>query len=158
MQFHHFDKLLADFDTSIKTVYQSSSAPLSAEDRKSIEKQMLIAGHVPDVLAPALKDLLGEGGSVERLREEINVAELYFTDFSWLELGDDDKARRWRRENRVDVLRKTVIKKGAKRKLKRCTRCCAIMEDVGDARRGNVAVLQLQRNCLCGGWWMVVDD
>lgn len=158
VQYHQFDKLLTELDASIKTCYQNSN--ISPEDRKTVEKRMLIAGEIPDVLSPALETLLlgsSESG-IEALREEINVAELYFMDFSWLELGDDSKSRAWRRENRVDVVRKTVLRRGDGKRLKRCTRCCAVMEDLGrEARTGNVAVLQLLRNCLCGGWWYVIS-
>lgn len=118
---------------------------------------MLISGAIPDVLLPALETLLTS--SIDGLREEINVAELYFTDFSWLELGDDVKSRAWRRDTRVDVVRKTVLKKGAGKALRRCTRCFAVMEDLGDRqpKPQNVAVAGLLRNCLCGGWWMGIE-
>ena len=154
MQYHQFDKILNELDVNIKTSY--THANLSDDERKKVEKRMLIAGEIPDVLSPALETLL-LGPGIDALREEVNVAELYFMDFSWLELDDDNRSRAWRRENRVDVVRKTVLKRGSGKKLKRCTRCCAVMEDLGrEARTGNAGVMQLLRNCLCGGWWYVI--
>lgn len=157
---------------------------------------MLVTGLVPAVLAPAVEGLLG---AVTGLRAvgEVDVAGLYFGDFSWLEVGDDRRTRMWMQGKRLDVIRKSVIEIGADdsqtsssrggsggavvargkdnvggqgggggggekrggKKLKRCTRCCAVTEDVQGREKGiwgNMAVVQLQRTCLCGGWWMMV--
>lgn len=163
MHYRQFEKLLTELDDSIKSAYQSSG--ISDAERKKVEMEMLISGSVPLVLAPAVETLLGT--TVGGLREEVDVAGLYFTDFSWLELGDDGKTKRWMGEKRLDVVRKSVIKDvkggkgpGGRRKLKRCTRCCAVTEDLGvkgmGGMGGNAAMVQLQRNCLCGGWWMGV--
>ena len=141
---------------------------------------MLVSGLVPGVLAPAVEGLLGMVGAL-RAGGEVDVAGLYFGDFSWLEVGDDARTRMWiRGGRRLDGIRKCVIEiggggddsgrvgrtgdaaggRGAGRKLKRCTRCCAVTEDVQGREKGiwgNLAVVQLQRNCLCGGWWMMVE-
>lgn len=136
---------------------------------------MLVSGLVPGVLAPAVEGLLGASGTVVGLRAggEVDVAGLYFGDFSWLEVGDDRRTKTWMQGRRLDVIRKSVIemevggsgggggeRAKARRKLKRCTRCCAVTEDVQRKEKGiwgNMAVVQLQRNCLCGGWWMMVE-
>lgn len=146
---------------------------------------MLIQGTVPAVLMPAVETLLGQ--MVGALKEEVDVARLFFMDFSWLELGDDRKTRVWMKEKRLDVVRKVVIevaeggsvngarmdgstvnggrvqgqgqgKRPGQRRLKRCTRCCAVMEDVGPGGGfgGNGQVLHMQRNCFCAGWWMAM--
>ena len=122
---------------------------------------------------PAVETLLGQ--MVGALKEEVDVARLYFKDFSWLEMGDDRKTKVWMRGRRLDVVRKVVIegldgskanggrlhgqkqgKRSGQRRLKRCNRCCAVMEDVGPGGGfgGNGQVLHMQRNCFCGGWWM----
>ena len=141
---------------------------------------------MPSVLMPAVETLLGQ--MVGALKEEVDVAKLYFMDFSWLELGNDRKTRVWMKGKRLDVVRKVIVevadgggvkgermdsstvnggrvpgqrqeKRLGQRRLKRCTRCCAVMEDVGPGGGGfaaNGQVLHMQRNCFCGGWWMAM--
>lgn len=136
---------------------------------------MLINGEVPEVLMPAVKTLLEKG--VEILREEVDVAELYFADFSWLGLsdpgnqdnnssrsqggehdddgGDDGIGRIQRREKvRVDAVRKVVLRREAR--VRKCTRCWAVVDERPPATR-NLAVVQGMRACLCGDWWMRDD-
>ena len=108
---------------------------------------------------PAVRTLLGP--AIEGLREETDVAELYFADFSWLDLGGDESSpggrggsssgRGRRQKTRVDAIRKVVLEPEAR--VKRCTRCCAVLEDRPFGTR-NVAMGQLLRVCLCGDWWM----
>jgi len=128
---------------------------------------MLVGGEVPEVLMPAVRTLLGKG--VEGLREEVDVAELHFADFAWLGLGgegeesrlpdedeDGDGVGRLRRETvRVDAVRKVVL--GPEARVRRCTRCFALMEDKPPATR-NVGILQSVRMCLCGDWWMHMES
>jgi len=166
--FLHFEKLLAELDTAIRSAYHSSAT--SDTDRKATEKRMLIGGEVPEVLMPAVRTLLGKG--VEGLREEVDVAELHFTDFAWLELGGEEAdGGRWqdedddgdgegvgrlrREEIRVDAVRKVVLRPEAR--VRRCTRCFALMEDKPPVTR-NVGILQSVRLCLCGDWWMHMES
>lgn len=130
---------------------------------------MLIGGEVPGVLMPAVRTLLGKG--VEGLREEVDVAELHFADLTWLGLGgeqgveggwqddddnDGDGVGRLRREKiRVDAVRKVVLRPEAR--VRRCTRCFALMEDKPPATR-NVGIMQSVRMCLCGDWWMHLES
>lgn len=165
MQVLHFEKILSELDSSIRSAYQSAS--VSDTDRKATEKRMLVGGEVPEVLMPAVRTLLGKG--VEGLREEVDVAELHFADFAWLGLGgegeesrlpdedeDGDGVGRLRRETfRVDAVRKVVL--GPEARVRRCTRCFALMEDKPPATR-NVGILQSVRICLCGDWWMHMES
>jgi hypothetical protein len=165
VQVLHFEKILSELDSSIRSAYQSAS--VSDTDRKATEKRMLVGGEVPEVLMPAVRTLLGKG--VEGLREEVDVAELHFADFAWLGLGgegeesrlpdedeDGDGVGRLRRETvRVDAVRKVVL--GPEARVRRCTRCFALMEDKPPATR-NVGILQSVRMCLCGDWWMHMES
>ncbi len=165
MQVLHFEKILSELDSSIRSAYQSAS--VSDTDRKATEKRMLVGGEVPEVLMPAVRTLLGKG--VEGLREEVDVAELHFADFAWLGLGgegeesrlpdedeDGDGVGRLKRETvRVDAVRKVVL--GPEARVRRCTRCFALMEDKPPATR-NVGILQSVRMCLCGDWWMHMES
>jgi len=165
VQVLHFEKILSELDSSIRSAYQSAS--VSDTDRKATEKRMLVGGEVPEVLMPAVRTLLGKG--VEGLREEVDVAELHFADFAWLGLGgegeesrlpdedeDGDGVGRLKRETvRVDAVRKVVL--GPEARVRRCTRCFALMEDKPPATR-NVGILQSVRMCLCGDWWMHMES
>ncbi|KAL8784654.1 MAG: hypothetical protein Q9195_008957 [Heterodermia aff. obscurata] len=160
LHYEQFERLLAQLNTDIQNAYQASG--IAEAQRKETEKEMLIQGTVPAVLMPAVETLLGQ--MVAALKEEVDVARLYFMDFSWLEMGEDRKTGLWMRGKRLDVVRKVVVEvggeggraQGKQRRLKRCTRCCAVMEDVGPGGGfgGNGQVLHMQRNCFCGGWWM----
>lgn len=128
----------------------------------AIEKDMLISASIPELLVPAIRDLMIS--TVGGLKEEINVAELYFTDTSALGLVPQPVPGSFsptanspeRREHFMDAMRKVELKKGAV--VKRCTKCGNATEDVPFTKGSNIAVLGLQRHCLCGGWWMALDE
>lgn len=144
-----FERILSDLDSDIKNAYSSSK--MSDADRKNTEKGMLVSGRIPAVLTSALESLLTI--SIESLRDEIDEAELYFTDISWIGLSDDGRSDAWRRDHALDVLRKIELPKDAP--LKRCTRCCAVVEDKSSDRGASSWILNFHRTCFCGNWWMV---
>ena len=148
----HFERVIADVETSIRNVYSSSS--VSENERKEIEKNMLISGTIPWQLMPAVESLLT--ATVNSLKEEINVAELYFHDISWLGLSDDGASDQWRREHRLDIIRKVEVPKHAK--VRQCTRCCSVVEDTAPPKGTAAWVVNMWRNCVCGNWWMSVRN
>ena len=163
VQLVQFEKMIMELESKIKEAYQG----ISDAERKNIEKEMLVSGTIPSVLMPAVTTLLTS--IVASLREEVDVAELYFSDFSWLDLDDyggneeieiengnannpDSRRRKGRKrieKPKIDTIRKVPLKPGVK--IKRCIRCCAL---VGDAQQPygtrNQALAQLLKNCLCG--------
>lgn len=146
-----FDRIVSEADVRIKNAYQS--AQTSDLDRKNIENEMLVSAVVPDVLMPALETFLIT--TLDALREEINEAELFFTDVSWLGLSDDRKSDAWKKDHVLDATRKVELRKNVP--TRRCTRCCSMMEDVSPPRGTNLGVMTLHRTCFCGNWWMAVD-
>lgn len=144
-----FERLLSELDSGVRTAY--STAQISDGDRKNTEKEMLVSAKTPSVLASALESFLTT--SVESLRGEVNEAELYFTDLSWLGLSDDSRSDFWRNNHVLDVLRKVELPKEAQ--IRRCTRCCAKVEEKFHQKGVNVWLLNMQRTCFCGNWWMV---
>lgn len=146
-----FERLLTVIDHSIKDLYVSSQTTVI--DRKIIEKEMLISATVPVILMPVVESFLTR--TLDEFRAEVNELELYFTDISWLGLSDDERSDAWKREHVLDMLRKVELPKGAR--LRRCTRCCAVMEDVYPSRGTSFWMLTMQRTCYCGDWWMAVD-
>lgn len=135
-----FERVLFEIDAIINGVYAPSK--MNEATRKKTEREMLVSAAIPDVIVRAMSifftNFLGN------LRTEIDEAELYFLDTSWLGLSDDRRSEDWRRENHLDVLKKVVLPK--RTVMWRCVRCCAVMERT-QAPPGGA--------CVCNGWWMV---
>lgn len=151
-----FEKILADVEGKIKKAYQQ--AGISEEDRAAerarLEKEMLIGADIPDVLMPVVQHLLTT--ALDNLRNDIDPAALYFADHSWLGLSDDRRTDAYRSEHVVDAIRKIPLAKGAR--LRRCTRCCAYMEDMLPQRGSSTWMTSMQRMCFCGSLWMLVGE
>lgn len=147
-----FDRILTELDSIIKTAYVSSQ--MSEANRKNAEKEILIAATVPSVLVPVLESFLTF--SLDNLRVEVNEAELFFADLSWVGLSDDRASAAWRKDHMLDVLRKVELPREAR--IRRCTRCCAVMEHVRVVQGTSPWSLNMQRWCLCGSWWMMMRD
>lgn len=149
---YQFEMVLADVDKSIRSIYDSGD--VSEADRKEIEKSMLITGFVGPRLWPAVESILTN--TIKNLREEINVAELYFHDISWLGLSDDKASSQWKKKNQLDIIRKVVIPGGAR--VRQCTRCCSVMEDIAPPRGTASWLANMWRSCVCGNWWMNMES
>lgn len=147
-----FDRMLSELDSIIKTAYNRSQT--SDADRKSAEKEMLVAATVPGVLVSVLQPFLTF--SLDQLRKEVDEAELFFADISWLGLSDDRRSDAWRKDHVLDVFRKVELPRSAK--IRTCTRCCAVMEDARVLNGASPWLVNLQRWCLCGAWWMMKRD
>ncbi|KAI9671992.1 MAG: mediator complex subunit [Trizodia sp. TS-e1964] len=150
-----FEQLLAELDTDVKTAY--TNAGVSESERGKVEKGMLTSAAVPEVLLPVVSKLLT--GGLESLKAEIEPATLYFADYSWLGWSDDSRSAGYARAQRVDVIRRVVLGRGAR--VRRCTRCCGVMEDVMPVRPAaalNASLQMLQRVCYCGSLWILGED
>lgn len=138
-----FERVLLEIDAIINGVYAPSK--MSEAARKKTEREMLVSAAIPDVIVRAMS--LFFTNFLGNLRMEIDEAELYFLDTSWLGLSDDKRSEDWRRENHLDVLKKLVLPK--RTVMWRCVRCSAVMEPT-QAPPG--------RACVCNGWWMVIPN
>lgn len=127
---------------------------MSEAERTDIEKKMLISGSVPPKLWPAIESLLTK--TLKFVGDDINRAALYFHDISWIGLSDDKASDRWRKEHQLDIVRKTEVPTRAK--VKRCTRCCSVMEDSAPQKGTTGYLVNLRRYCVCGNWWMDMED
>ena len=145
-----FERLLSLFDGNVQSEYQLSKT--SEADRKTIEKDLLINCQIPEVLLEPVRELLGN--TAESLRQEVNVAELYFTNVGWLGLTNDQNSKKWRKQHPLDAMRKVELRKDAR--ARRCTRCCALMDDALPQRPS--LMMNLQRTCFCGGSWAVLGE
>ena len=143
VSFSQFERILVEIDTIINGVYAPSKMNEAA--RKKTEREMLVSAAIPDVIVGAMS--LFFTNFLGKLRMEIDEAELFFLDTSWLGLSDDRRSEDWGRGNHLDVLKKLELPK--KTLMWRCVRCCAVM-DPSQAPAG--------RACVCNGWWMVVPQ
>lgn len=132
-----------EIDNIINAVYAPSRMNEAA--RKKTEREMLVSAAIPDVIVRAMGPFFTN--FLDKLRVEIDEAELFFLDTSWLGLSDDRRSEDWSRQNHLDVLKKLELPKKAV--VWRCVRCCAVM-DPSQAPAG--------RACVCNGWWMVVPQ
>lgn len=141
------ERLLSQLENSIKSAYQASG--ISEAERSNVEKNMLVKAEIPDILFEPVKDLLTK--TAASLKEEVDVAELYFANVASLGLTNDNTSKRWRKEHPLDAMRKIELKGVPTR---RCTRCGAVMEDLLPTRMVSMMVSQM-KHCFCGSWWMV---
>lgn len=147
-----FERILAEIDSGIKKAYLA--AGVGETDRQVIEKEMLIAADVPEILVGVVHHLLHI--TLENLSHEVDLGELYFKDHSWLGLTDDRRSDAFRQNSVIDAIRKIVL--GEHVRVRRCTRCCAIMEDLLPQRGSNLWMTNMQRMCLCGSSWMLISQ
>jgi len=157
-----FEHVLSHLDNNIKSTYRNAGLHYDdvdqhkreKEERNNIEKAMLIEATIPPVFEAPVKELLTT--TVNALKEEVNVAELYFTDSGWLGLTNDNSSKRWREKHPMDSVRKTPLRKDAR--TKRCTRCGALTEDALPVRGSNMMIMSLLRYCICGSWFMIGEE
>lgn len=147
-----FERLLSHLDNSIRQCYQKSQ--ISDTERKEVEQDMLISAEVPEVLMPAVNHLFTE--LLERLKGEVDMSDLYFLDVSPLGSSDDRGSDEWKKEISLDAIRKVKIGKDAK--VRRCTRCCSVMEETAPMAGASVWMFTFQRTCFCGSHWGALGD
>lgn len=140
VSFTQFERVLVEITRIINGVYAPSK--MSEAARKKTEREMLVSATIPDVIVRAMS--LFFTNFLGNLRMEIDEAELFFLDTSWLGLRDDRRSEDWSRENHLDELKKLRLTK--KTVISRCVRCCAVTQ----APAG--------RACVCSGWWMVIPQ
>ena len=144
-----FEILLSHLNTGIKTIYSG----VTEVDPSLIERDMLVKAEIPAVFISSVREVLTV--TAKKLKEEVNVAEIYFKNIGWLGLTDDQSSKRWRMQHPIDIMRKVELK--LHKPVKRCTRCGSVSEDT-QPQRGTLVMMTLQRHCLCGGWWIAVGE
>ncbi|KAK0730489.1 RNA polymerase II mediator complex subunit Sin4 [Lasiosphaeris hirsuta] len=188
-----FEKLVGSLSQEIRSNYQRTLAGLTSKGGRPqgqgngqqgnandhlvkkaqahCELDMLLAGNPP----PSFRDALYKffHNNVTAFRNQTNPSELYFANFSLLEVDDDSKslASRKARGLYIDVFKRAALISSVKPGVggddstnelpgdetgpqwRRCVRCAAVMEDVYGHRPGFTFVLAQQRKCSCGGNW-----
>ena len=144
-----FEMILSHLNNGIKTIYSG----VTEADPSLIERDMLIKAEIPAVFISSVREVLTV--TAKKVKEEVNVAEIYFKNIGWLGLTDDQSSKRWLMQHPIDVMRKVELK--LHKPVKRCTRCGSVSEDT-QPQRGTLVMMTLQRHCLCGGWWIAVGE
>lgn len=126
-------------------------------DRATAEKVLFVNNEIPAIFLTAVERLLNT--TLPTLRNDLDVAKLFWHDVTWLGFHDDVASREYRKLNRIDAIRKVVLPKGDdKIKLRRCTRCCAVVEDIIPVKSPSYWLGTMQRMCFCGTLWMHISS
>ncbi|KAB5536492.1 RNA polymerase II mediator complex subunit Sin4 [Coniochaeta sp. 2T2.1] len=203
------DKLLTALGQEIRQAYQTSLPALSNPARQTptaqggqagqqqqqqqnpandaakraqveCELSMLLATSPPPSFQAVILNFFNK--YVRAYKAQVDLAKLFFADYSNLEVFDDDKSLRMRRASGkyldaftrwdIDVYKRlgshhrdedVAFRHGIPPEevtvdeldcqWRRCVRCAAVMEHVYGHRPGFTFVLGQQRKCACGGSW-----
>ena len=147
-----FERILTDIDGTIRAAYHN----ISEAERATAERLLFVNGEIPEVFREPVERLLNV--TIPGLREGVNVSAVFWHDVSWLGLHDDVESRGYARKHRIDAVRKVLLPKDGKgAKLRRCTRCCAVVEDATGPKMLGQWMQSTQRMCLCGTLWMQLN-
>lgn len=167
-----FDTFLDDVDKAVRGAYETAGA--TDDVRVRSERQMVWAAEIPEILEPAVAHLLG--AAAERFTGSVrSMTRLLEADVSWLGLSEADaSSNRKRGLPKIDAVRKVplIMTKAAgagsgwgvtgsdasgKRRIRRCARCGSFMEDLHPKERHPAWLLQMHKECVCSGAWVLVD-
>ena len=147
-----FEHIILDVDREVSLAY--TNAHTTDEGRQVTERDMLVSGEIPEILMSVVKYLFTK--IVQRTKLEINMAELALADVSPLGLSDDRRSDAWRRVDAMDAHRKVKLPQGVQ--LRRCIRCCALMEDLLPYRGSSAWLNGMAKVCFCGSLWILVGN
>jgi len=143
-----FERIMTDIDGTVRAAY----ANVPEAERATAERLLFVNNEIPAIFQAPVERLLSQ--TLPVLRKEINVASLFFHDVSWLGFHDDINSRMFGWTHRVDAVRKVVLPPGNGAKLRRCTRCCSVVDETVMAKMQGFWLNSFNRMCLCGTLWM----
>lgn len=131
---------------------------------------MLFGGSFPDAFKSVIVELFRKEGLLETVQEEIQPDQLFFADFTMLEIDEDAASVKKRKAlgRTMDCFMKTWLVNpkpgsggengdvnGTRQAVKwrRCARCAAVMEDTMSSRQALTWLMMQQRRCFCSGYW-----
>ena len=142
-----FEKIMTDIDGTIRAAYHKITEP----ERAVAERLLFVNGEIPDVFREPVERLLKV--TMPELKKGVNVSAVFWHDVGWLGLHDDVESRGYAKKHLMDAVRKIVLPRGGYGvRLRRCTRCCSVVEDA-PVPKGHW-LFNTQRMCLCGTLWM----
>lgn len=145
-----FERIMNDIDGTVRAAYHN--VPEVA--RAQTERLLFVNNEIPPMFAAPVERLLSL--TLPSIRKEINISSLFFYDLSWLGFHDDESSRLYERTHRIDAVRKIELPTlGIK--LRRCTRCCSVVDEAVMAKALGYWLNSFNRMCLCGTLWMHLD-
>ena len=141
-----FERIMTDIDGTVRSAYHNVPEP----ERARAERLLFVNNEIPAIFQAPVERLLST--LLPSLRKEINVSKLFFHDVLWLGFHDDPQSKAYHRNHKIDAVRKVPLQmKGVR--LRRCTRCCSIVDEAVMAKTG-FWLKSFNRMCLCGTLWM----
>ncbi|KAF3929298.1 hypothetical protein AA313_de0207967 [Arthrobotrys entomopaga] len=141
-----FEKLLIDTITGIK----KTTEEWDPQRRIEIDRMIFLTGDIPEVFYPIVEKFLQH--SLGILKNDIDPSSIFFFDTTWLGFHDDRKSVEFKKGEKVDTLRKCLLRKGTA--TRRCLRCGEVVEDLVPSMRMGLWLQSVSRVCLCGSLWM----
>lgn len=148
-----FEQFLSEADISVRDAYKQ--AKFDDHQRKAAERDLFWKCELPDVLMPAVKQILTT--KLRALMEASDPGKIHVHDISWLNFTDDKRTRAVNDRIIIDVIRKIPL--NASIRLRRCSRCGSVMEDLTPQHLSTQQpwVVQNQKNCICWSNWVVTE-
>lgn len=143
-----FSKLIEEISVACKDNYHSQGVSANTAERTASELPLVTGAAIPPIFTPIIAKIFNT--YLPNITREIDPARLFFQDFTGLQLGCEEEKGRI-----MDCIKREWIPLGRKR-IRRCVRCAAAMEDL-DNRKGAMQWLVMQaRKCYCGEYWDVL--
>ncbi|EPS45612.1 hypothetical protein H072_394 [Dactylellina haptotyla CBS 200.50] len=146
VKFNMFEKLLVDTISGIK----KTTEEWDPQKRIDVDRMIFLTGEIPTVFYPIVEKFLQH--SLGILKNDIDPSSIFFFDTTWLGFHDDRKSVEFKKGEKVDTLRKCLLKKGTA--TRRCLRCGEVVEDLVPTMRMGLWLQSVSRVCLCGSLWM----
>jgi hypothetical protein len=142
------ESYLLEVDNLVKEAYVG--AKVTKEVRGSIERTMFLKAEVPEVLMPAVKQMLTT--KLEKLSEHSDPAKVYMHDIAWLALTDDQRSVRMSEKHIIDVVKKMPLSHTAN--LRKCARCGSVTEDISPTTSIPGWLGSMIKTCVCNNPWI----
>lgn len=189
-----FDKLLNSLSAEVRSAYSESLAVLGeqaaraannsqsqqgqnpnrpdvsqeaiARGRQHCELGMLVVQAPPPSFVSVVDKFFDK--DLREFRAHVNVAKLYFADYSILEINDSPRSLQKRRARgtrvdlfkRIEISRKPSTANAKPPAWRSCARCASVMEDLSmiNNKPGLMFLLRQQTHCSCGGRMALLQE
>lgn len=147
------EKVLGTVEKFVHSAF--NEARFDAANRAAAEREILVYGRIPSVLAGVWGRVVTE--LLPNIRDELNRLQLFTEDYTWLGLefakegGKEEVAAK---KSEMDILKKKVLrnlKNAVGKSVRRCVRCNGVSEDVIPPRAYPRAMIPLLSRCACDG-------
>lgn len=170
-----FETFLSEVDQAVKQAYTDES--LDDRSKTKAENDILLNANLHSCLAKAVKTIMTT--HLDALLSASEPATIHNYDIAWLGLTDDHRSRQIQSRTTFDVVRKIPLSLGKPKtspsgmggddegggeitKIKQCTRCGSIVEDLqpDPIKMQSVQqwIWQGMKNCVCYSSWAAGEE